>query len=140
MDDEMAGRVRGIRIGDAERETAAEALGTHLRAGRLTVGEYDERMEQAFAARTAGEIEGLFGDLPEGSPLRSSGPISATPRVRAYRGFPVPGVIAVLLIAGAVAWSVTTHLPPFFLLPVLIFALARRRFSYGPSRFERRYR
>jgi hypothetical protein len=109
MDDEMAGRVRGIRIGDAERETAAEALGTHLRAGRLTVGEYDE-------------------------------PISATPRVRAYRGFPVPGVIAVLLIAGAVAWSVTTHLPPFFLLPVLIFALARRRFSYGPGRFERRYR
>jgi hypothetical protein len=69
MDDDLVGPVRGIRIGDAERETAAEALGTNLRAGRLTVAEYDERMEQAFAARTAGEIDRLFGDLPGGSPL-----------------------------------------------------------------------
>jgi len=57
-----------IRASDAERAVVAEALGRHLSAGRLTVEEYDERLQRAYAARTRGELEPLTADLPAGSP------------------------------------------------------------------------
>ena len=53
-----------IRIGDAEREAAVAALGEHYAAGRLTKEEYDERAEQAWAARASSALTPLFVDLP----------------------------------------------------------------------------
>jgi hypothetical protein len=55
---------REVRIGDAEREAAVSALGEHYAAGRLTKEEYDERAEQAWAARTGSGLTPLFLDLP----------------------------------------------------------------------------
>ncbi|MBO0828982.1 MAG: DUF1707 domain-containing protein [Streptosporangiales bacterium] len=56
----------GVRIGDAEREDAVRQLGEHYAAGRLTEEEHAERTEQAYAARTQADLDGLFGDLPGG--------------------------------------------------------------------------
>ncbi len=36
-----------LRIGDADRQHAAAALGEHLAAGRLELDEYDERVASA---------------------------------------------------------------------------------------------
>lgn len=58
-----------LRIGDAERESAMQVLGEHLGAGRLTVDEYGERSAQVATARTGGEIEEVFTDLPEPHPV-----------------------------------------------------------------------
>src|SRR3954470_5745945 len=55
---------RYVRIGDAEREAAASSLGEHFAAGRLTHDEFDERLEQAWAARVGADLEPLFADLP----------------------------------------------------------------------------
>ena len=52
------------RIGDAEREAAVTSLGEHYAAGRLTKEEFDERSDQAWAARTAAGLWPLFADLP----------------------------------------------------------------------------
>ncbi|SHK49297.1 TM2 domain-containing protein [Pseudonocardia thermophila] len=41
-----------------------EALGEHFAQGRLDADEYGERSASAFAARTVGELEDLFHDLP----------------------------------------------------------------------------
>ena len=66
-----------LRAGDTEREAVAEALGTHMAAGRLTLAEYDERLAQAYAARTVGELAELTADLPSLAPTAAS-PVEAS--------------------------------------------------------------
>ena len=56
------------RIGDAERDRAAEYLREHLSVGRLTQDEFDERVSAALTARTAAGLEPLFADLPAPKP------------------------------------------------------------------------
>ena len=53
-----------LRIGDAEREAAASALGDHFASGRLTRDEYDERSSQVWSAKTNSDLWPLFLDLP----------------------------------------------------------------------------
>jgi hypothetical protein len=53
-----------LRASDADRIAVADALGTHMSTGRLTVAEYDERLARAYAARTYGELAELTADLP----------------------------------------------------------------------------
>ncbi len=55
---------REIRIGDAERDEAVSLLQEHHIAGRLSVGELDDRITSALTANTASEIAALFVDLP----------------------------------------------------------------------------
>jgi TM2 domain-containing membrane protein YozV len=57
-------RPERVRASSEERETAIRALGEHLTAGRLDMAEYTERVGNATAARTVGELDVLFVDLP----------------------------------------------------------------------------
>ena len=56
------------RIGDAERDRAADYLREHMSVGRLSQEEFDERVTAALQARTAADLEPLFGDLPAPRP------------------------------------------------------------------------
>jgi hypothetical protein len=56
------------RIGDAERDRAAEYLRDHLAEGRLDQPEFDERLTQALTARTQADLDPLFADLPGPKP------------------------------------------------------------------------
>jgi len=56
------------RASDADRDRTVAALREHLAAGRLTVEEFDERMDKAYAAKTLGELDSLMADLPETDP------------------------------------------------------------------------
>jgi hypothetical protein len=53
-----------IRAADADRDRAAEALREHHAAGRLSIEEFQERLDRVYAAKTIGELEGLMADLP----------------------------------------------------------------------------
>ena len=77
-----------LRIGDAERERAATALGEHYAQGRITAEEHTERLEQVWAARTRAELQPVFRDLP--GPART--PQRAPPDFRPH-GFPGPLVV-----------------------------------------------
>ncbi|WP_018682398.1 DUF1707 SHOCT-like domain-containing protein [Actinokineospora enzanensis] len=57
-----------IRISGAERDEAVALLGEHMSTGRLEVEEYEFRCVRAVAARTRGDIELLFTDLPAPHP------------------------------------------------------------------------
>ncbi|MFR9806891.1 DUF1707 domain-containing protein [Pseudonocardia sp. RS010] len=57
-----------VRIGNAEREDAAQALAEHFSHGRLDGAEYEERVAQVWAARTLDDLGGLFTDLPAPHP------------------------------------------------------------------------
>lgn len=56
------------RIGDAERDRAAEYLREHMSVGRLDQEEFDERVTAVLQARTAADLEPLFSDLPAPKP------------------------------------------------------------------------
>jgi class 3 adenylate cyclase len=57
-------RVPAVRASDADRERAVSALREHSAAGRLTLEEFSERAERAYAARTFEELEAIGRDLP----------------------------------------------------------------------------
>jgi Domain of unknown function (DUF1707) len=59
----MAGAAT-TRASDADRDRAASALREHLAAGRLTIEEFDERLDRAFAAKTLRDLEQVMADLP----------------------------------------------------------------------------
>ena len=60
----MAERREELRAADSDRQFVAERLQAALNEGRLTLSEYDERLEQTYAARTYGELDRLLDDLP----------------------------------------------------------------------------
>jgi Domain of unknown function (DUF1707) len=53
-----------MRVGDAERDAAANELREHFASGRLTQDELNERLDRALGAKTRGDLSGLFSDLP----------------------------------------------------------------------------
>jgi Flp pilus assembly protein TadB len=63
-----------IRAADKDRERIAAALGAHYAAGRLTLEEFQQRLDRAYAAKTLGELDGLMTDLPESDLSPRPGP------------------------------------------------------------------
>jgi uncharacterized protein DUF1707 len=55
---------RGMRISDAERERVVAQLNTAVSEGRLTLAEFEERVDGVLRSRTYGEIEPYVMDLP----------------------------------------------------------------------------
>jgi hypothetical protein len=53
-----------LRCSDAERERTAQALRVHCEAGRLTVDEFDQRLDAVYAAKTRADLAALAVDLP----------------------------------------------------------------------------
>jgi len=53
-----------MRASDADRDRVAGILREHYAEGRLTVEEFDERLEQLYQSKTYGELERLTADLP----------------------------------------------------------------------------
>src|SRR3954447_2466651 len=71
-----------MRAGDADRQAVADQLKAALEEGRLDLGEYDERLQRTYSARTFGDLNGLLDDLPGTVPPQHS-------QVQAYRA-PTP--------------------------------------------------
>ncbi|WP_234390779.1 DUF1707 SHOCT-like domain-containing protein [Nocardia suismassiliense] len=53
-----------VRASDADREKIVEQLRWAMDEGRLTLHEYDDRLQQVYAAKTYGELTPLLSDLP----------------------------------------------------------------------------
>jgi len=53
-----------LRVADADREQLVDDLREHMLAGRLSSGEFEERLEKAYRASTRGEVDALKADLP----------------------------------------------------------------------------
>jgi len=66
-----------LRIGDADRESAAAELREHYAHGRLTHDEFSQRLDAVFAAKTQRDLRSITSDLPhvrpDNVPLPSAG-------------------------------------------------------------------
>jgi hypothetical protein len=61
-----------MRAADSDRQFVADRLRDALNEGRLDLGEYDERLQQTYAAKTYGELDKLLNDLPTVVPAERS--------------------------------------------------------------------
>ncbi|WP_435880336.1 DUF1707 SHOCT-like domain-containing protein [Streptomyces nondiastaticus] len=99
-----------MRASDAERERIAEALREAVAEGRLTMEEFEERLEAAYKARTHGELEPLVRDLPAPgggaavslvkSPGAAAAPAAAADWASRIGGGPVSGPVAIGVMGG----------------------------------------
>lgn len=53
-----------LRVGTAEREGVAQILGSAMADGRLTLAEYEERVDAVWKSSTRGELARVTDDLP----------------------------------------------------------------------------
>ena len=135
----------GIRASDEDRSRTAAALGEHYAAGRLTLEEFQERLDKVYAATTLGELDRLMADLP-GTDL------SRLPERRAPRPVQVPASGSVLVrravwrfwcAIGVVAFAIWLLSGAssglwFLWVAVLLALLMLRRWIAGDPRHGRR--
>jgi hypothetical protein len=129
----------GYRVGDADRNRAAELLREAHVAGYLTLEELDERLGTALAARTRGELERLTADLPP--EWRAGQEPRQRPSPRQRPTFP-PELAwllpLVVIVAALLVLAVVTRGIYFFPWPLLwiFFAFGRRgRSGWRPPRW-----
>ena len=72
-----------LRAADADRHQIAEQIKAALDEGRLSLSEYDDRVRQAYAARTYAELLVLVADLPK--PGLSAADVTARRQAEARR-------------------------------------------------------
>lgn len=111
-----------MRVSDAERADVTDRLGRHYADGRLDQAEFDERVSRAMAAKTVGDFQGLFDDLPDlptdspsGAPKAPNTPPPGYAARQGGRRRPrsLLGLVVLILIAwvalhvvAAIAWQV----------------------------------
>jgi len=95
-----------LRIGDADREAAAATLREHYAQGRLTLEEFNQRLDAVFASITQRQLNHITRDLPHVPAPAASLPVTAGPsRERGRREYgsrsarPRLGLIPVILAA-----------------------------------------
>jgi hypothetical protein len=95
-----------LRASDADRERVIAALADAAGDGRLTHAEHEERVGQAYAARTLGDLAALTADLlpPESQPLRmDERPLTAIFRSEHRTGrWVVPSHVPVTSLGGRI--------------------------------------
>jgi hypothetical protein len=131
----------GMRAGDGDRQRVADRLREALDEGRLDLSEYDERVQQAYGAKTYGELEGLLADLPGTVPVEKARvepyTAAASPDhpVKDRRSGPAfPGILAVFVVC-TVVWAMSSlgsgewhyFWPGWLLIPVVWALLAHFR-------------
>jgi hypothetical protein len=143
---QWARRVRAsdqhIRVSDVDRNAVTELLTQHYTEGRLDQGEFDERVGQAMAAKTRGDLVGLFDDLPDlDAPDGDSTASGATRPYRPQRRRPgllrLALLVVLVLVCANVAWHAFASL--FFVGPLVwafvifaaIFVISRSRRRSG---------
>ncbi|WP_326568325.1 DUF1707 domain-containing protein [Amycolatopsis rhabdoformis] len=138
-----------LRISDQERESALNALGEHMSAGRIDIDEYGERSARITAAKTRGELAELFADLPAphpvygnaqpvpapaAAPVPAPAPQTAVARPNGWNGGQraVAALVPLVWIA-TIALIATTTLPawPLIIAPIALSIIGRAVWGHG---------
>jgi hypothetical protein len=103
---------RAMRAADADRERVADVLREAVAQGRISFDELDERLDQAYSAKTYAELEGITRDLPAAGPV--------TPSAAPGAGYPLdriggtPGATLSVAILASVRRRGTWVVPPSY--------------------------
>lgn len=78
--------VPGLRVGDADREAVAVGLREHFAQGRLTLDEFQQRLDAVFAAKTDLDLARITSDLPHAGGYAQQWPPARPPIGRLLSG------------------------------------------------------
>ena len=93
-----------IRISDSERDQVVAELGRHLTAGRLTIGEFDQRAAEVYRSTTRQQAHQVLRDLPSAAPAVAAASVTTPPTRPARRS--IPGHQKIEWLAWAVAGGI----------------------------------
>lgn len=85
-----------IRASDAERDAVVDTLRRHAADGRLTMAEFEDRVAEALAARTRGQLAPVLRDLP---PLHEPSQRDTRRRTRLPVRLPQVVMTAIIVVA-----------------------------------------
>ncbi|WP_433374390.1 DUF1707 SHOCT-like domain-containing protein [Actinoplanes sp. CA-142083] len=119
-----------MRAADADRQQVADQLRAALEEGRLDLAEFDERLRDAYAAKTYGDLDRLLTDLPNAAPVVPAPPQAASLEAigqrdgltRAWLGHvwgPWSKALAFFTLIWALGWIFSSE-PVVFYWPVWI--------------------
>ena len=136
----------GLRASDAERERVVEQLREHSGAGRLSAEELEGRIEEAYAARTLGELREVLRELPPEPPPTEPRRQRRRPRVPAALLAPATllllGAVAAIVLSGGHLWWIVFPLGFMWMKGGVACGTRRhgrhghRRHACGPRRRE----
>src|SRR5262245_46361550 len=95
---------RSVRVSQAERDAVVAQLSKHTGEGRLTLAEFETRVEETYAAVTRADLDHALRELPREpvhTPRRSGG---TGHRRGPWRPPVLLVVIAVVALAAATSW------------------------------------
>jgi hypothetical protein len=92
-----------MRASDRDRQQVVDRLRSALEDGRLTMGEYVDRMEAAYQTVTHGDLAPLCADLPAPAPV-TAGPVTAAAAAAPPAVFSRAGYLAGLPAVLRVLW------------------------------------
>jgi Domain of unknown function (DUF1707) len=92
----------GLRIGDRERDAVASELQEHYAHGRLTLEEFNQRLDAVFAAKTQSDLNQITSDLPH---ARSWGSLPSGSAASQRRSRPGPGRGVMVTSWAGPAWT-----------------------------------
>lgn len=115
-----------LLVSDAEREQVTDELRGHYEAGRLTLEEFQQRLDEAHAARTSAQLEHVLRQLPS----------AALPTVRLrdtrWRSLALQYVLvnAIALMIWAASDANIHDFWPKWVLVVTLITFTRRAFGH----------
>lgn len=132
---------KNIRVSDTERSAALAALGQFYAEGRLSLEETDDRCEAVADAKTRGDLNAIFYDLPNQQIAvvdRSEQTYTATEVAELHRKGARPragilGLTTVLAITGTAAFASTTTFATVLLALIPIVFIMLYVMKIGPE-------
>ena len=122
-----------FRVSDRERQDVIDQLRRHTGEGRLTLDEFESRLDEVLQARTGSDLQRTLRELPPPAPRRPSayhrGSRPTLPRI------PLPlmilGIVLVLSLAGG-------HPVFWLIIPVVFFCQPGRWRHHARPRVDQR--
>lgn len=118
-------------VADSDRATAADELRGHYDSGRLTLDEFESRLAEVHTARTRGDLEHAFRQLPQREP-----PASLRLRDRRWSSLALQYALVnvICILVWAFSGTQGSFWPKWVLLGTLIMYLRRLgRRSHRPG-------
>jgi Domain of unknown function (DUF1707) len=123
---------QNLRVSDAERQAVVDRLAEHFTDGRLDQAEFDDRVGRAMSAKTRGDLNGLFTDLPEAGASVVPPAVPDGPR-RRHR-HPVLLMVLLVLVVIAAGHAIWWTFMPLLWIGVLILGIMFATGHIGRSR------
>lgn len=117
-----------IRIADADRNRVIDQLREHFGQGRLTLGEFEERVTLVAEAKTAGDLVPLTADLPAIQPLAAPTPAVARRAGPFFETYRIPIVLSAMLV---VIWAITSRGYFWPVWPIMALTVAAALGAFG---------